>query len=237
MMDFLVTCGVILVFAAILFPVVATTRHNSRITACQTNLQNLGAAFLTFSKTHEGEFPSIPETGNLSVAGCYAPILKDVSLITNDSTFACPGLGSDRQRGPVSIPTIDMIVSCKCDQTMRHFKRTMGGDYGYSLGHEEGGRYHAPRRMGRSHFVLLADAPSCRNPQKVSANHSGSGQNLLFEDGRVEFVRGGTVGEDAIYENNLGLVAPGSDRYDSVVGPSWLTPVVCWTRCDRFSHK
>ena len=105
MTDFLVTCGVLLVFAAILLPALAMFRYNSRLTACQSNLSNLGMAFLSFSEMHEGHFPSIPKDGNLSVAGCYAPILKDVSLITDDSTFSCPGLGSKRDT-PMKIPSI-----------------------------------------------------------------------------------------------------------------------------------
>lgn len=231
MTDFLVTCAVLAVFAGILFPALATFRYNSRVTACQSNLSNLGMAFLSFSEMHEGSFPTIPKDGNLSVAGCYAPYLKEVSLITDDSTFGCPGIGSSRE-APVKIPTIDMITSSKCDQQSRYFRRIMGGDFAYSLGHEENGRYQSASRLGRTHFVLLADQPSCRNPNKVSNNHSGYGQNLLFEDGHVQFQRIGFVGEDAIYENNLGLVAPGADRYDSVVAPSWLTPVVS-SQCAR----
>lgn len=231
MTDFFVTCGVLMVFAAILFPSLAMLRYNSRLTACQNNLSNLGMAFLSFSEMHEGHFPSIPKDGTLSVAGCYAPILKDVSLITDDNTFSCPGLGSEREM-PTRIPSIEAITSCECDQQNRLYQQTMGGDFAYSLGHEEDGQYRSAARLGRAHYVLLADQPSCRNPNKVSNNHSGNGQNLLFEDGHVQFYTIGFVGEDAIYENNLGLVAPGADRYDSVVAPSWLTPVVS-TRCSR----
>jgi hypothetical protein len=231
LMDFMVTAGVLLVMLAILIPALAMSRHNSRLTACQSNLNSIGSAFISFSEMNDGEFPSIPIDGNLSAAGCYAPILKQVSLINEDSIFACPGLGSDRET-PICIPTVEMIQSSDCKVQSRHFREIMGGDFAYSLGYEEDGKYRTPSRMGRSNYVLLADKPSCRNLGKVSNNHAGRGQNVLFEDGRVAFIVGGFIGEDAIYENNLGLVAPGADRYDSVVASSWLAPILS-TRCQQ----
>ena len=225
LMDCMITCGVILVGAAILFPALAATRHNSRIAACQNNLQQLGAAFINFSEINEGYFPSIQSTGNMAVAGSYAPQLKEVGLITDDSTFACAGQASTRS-APVNIPTVEMILNAKSAEQLRHYHQTMAGDYGYSLGHHEDGVYRSASRMGRAHYALVADSPSCQNAQRVSNNHGGKGQNILFEDGHVEFVSGGTIGEDALFENNLGLVAPGADRFDSVVAPGWVAPMV-----------
>ena len=224
-MDVVITCGVILVVAAILFPALATARHNSRIVACQNNLQHLGSAFFSWSEIHEGEFPPIPTTGNLAFAGSYAPQLKEVGLITDDSTFACAGQASSRS-APINIPTVDMIENAKSREQLHHYHQTMGGDYGYSLGHNEDGVYRSESRMGRTQYALAADSPSCQNAQRVSNNHGGKGQNILFEDGHVKFVSGGTIGEDALFYNNLGLVAPGADRYDSVVAPSWIAPMV-----------
>ena len=225
LMDFAVTCGVILVFAAILFPALAVSRYNSRIAACQSNLNSLGAAFLSFSEMNEGYFPAIPSDGNLGVAGSYAPQLKQVGLITDDSMFTCAGRGSNRET-PVNIPTVDMVKSSKCQIQLRHYQKTMGGDFGSSLGHNENGTYRAACRMGRSNFVILADMPSCKNPQRVSENHDGRGQNVLFEDGHSDFVFGGAIGEDALFENNMGLVAPGADQFDSVIASSYIRPLV-----------
>ncbi len=223
--DLLVGCGLVLVFGAILFPALAASRYNSRVAACQKNLSDLGSAFITFSDIHEGDFPKIPAEGNMSVAGCYAPILKDVGLVTSDSTFLCAGQGSDRKATPM-IPTIAMVNNSNCALQLHQFHRQMGGDYGYSLGHTENGSYLPASRMGRSHFVLLADSPSVNNSQRMSSNHSGRGQNVVFEDGRVEFINGGSIGEDAVFENNMGVVAPGADRFDSVVGPSWMRVII-----------
>ena len=223
--DCLITCGVILVGAAILFPALAASRHNSRLAACQNNLQSLGAVFIDFSEIYEGNFPSIPVKGNMAVAGSYAPQLKEMGLITDDSTFACAGQAGTRT-APVSVPTVEMITNAKSSEQLRHYHKTMAGDYGYSLGHSENGVYQSASRMGRAHYALLADAPSCQNAQRVSNNHGGKGQNTLFEDGHVEYVSGGTIGEDALFENNMGLVAPGADRFDSVVAPGWVAPIV-----------
>ena len=52
-----------------------------------------------------------------------------------------------------------------------------------------------------------------------------SGQNCLFSDGRVMFVSGPAYGEDLVYENDRGIVAPGTNALDNVIAPSHLAPI------------
>ena len=217
--NMIVSAAALAVFAGLLFPALSYSRHQARLAACQSNLQHLGRAFLKFSDLHAGIFIPIPSEGKLAATGCYGPILKESGLLEDDSMLACAGVASET---PLHIPTIAQVKSSEGDQLIR-LQKSMGGDFGYSMGYQENGAYRAPQN-GRTNVVLLADAPSNTLPGRRSSNHGSRGQNCLFEDGRVQFVSGHAVGRDAIYENDYGIVAPGSTPDDSVIAPSHLSP-------------
>jgi hypothetical protein len=219
--DFVMAVGLMAIVAGLLFPTVSYTRFNSRLMACQNNMRELGTAFMQYSGTHCGYFPEIPRDGNLSTNGCYAAMLKDAELVNDDKMFACAGIGADAP--PVYIPCIEAIKTASGAQ-LGHLRRSMG-HYGYSMGYcDEHGNYCPPKDCRRAHVVLLADMPSLNAAGRVSANHGRWGQNCLFEDGHVAFIRGESIGEDAIFVNDYNLVAPGCRAQDNVIAPSHLSP-------------
>ena len=75
-------------------------------------------------------------------------------------------------------------------------------------------------------ILAHADMPSLNLPGRKSANHGGCGQNCLFEDGHVSFIKGDSIGEDAIFVNDYNMVAPGVRASDNVIAPSHLSPAV-----------
>ena len=218
--DILASVAMLAVIGSILFPALSYSRYNSQIAACQNNLQQVGNAMMCYSDCNGGQFVAIPREGNLAVSGCYAMILRDKQFIEDDSVFGCAGVDRDQ---PLVMPTMTQ-VSMASGAQLNSLQRKMGGDFGYTIGvHNESG-YQAPRNEGLSHVVLLADMPSTNLTGRKSANHRGNGQNCLFADGRVEFVSGHSIGEDAIFENDYGIVAPGSSPFDNVIAPSHLSP-------------
>lgn len=219
--DVLVGMALLLICAGILFPTISYARNNSRILACQNNLRQVGLAMMDYSSINDGNFVAIPAAGNLAASGCYAPILKDAGLVENDSIFACAGISA--QEPPVHIAARKQIESADNEDEINHYRRTMGGHYGYTMGYCENEKYCAPRYMGRTNIVLLADQPSSDLAGRRSSNHNGKGQNCLFEDGRVAFIKGHALAGDAIFENDYGIVAPGSHQWDNVIAPSHLT--------------
>ena len=72
----------------------------------------------------------------------------------------------------------------------------------------------------------MSDAPSDAAPYR-SMNHGGCGQNVLFEDGHVQYLTTCNAEgcKDHIFTNDDGLVAPGRHVNDAVIGPSPLKPV------------
>ena len=221
--DVLVGMAMIAVCAGLLFPAISYQRYSSRLTDCQNNLRQVGVAMLNYSSMNDGSFVAIPRDGNLAASGCFGPILKDAGLLDHDSLLSCAGIAA--QESPVHIPSCKQVECADCDVELAHYRRTMGGHYGYTMGYCEKDRYYSPRNLGRTNMVLLADQPSGDLEGRRSANHCGRGQNCLFEDGRVAFVKGHSYGNDALFENDYGLVGPGTDANDNVIAPSHLSPV------------
>jgi hypothetical protein len=222
--DLLVTCTAAAIVGALLLPAISISRFNSRVTACQSNLQCLFHSMLAYAEMNDGEFIKIPDSGALSVAGCFGPILKDAGLLESDQLLACAGLST--ADSAVEIPTLDEINNANTIPLTLAYQKKMGGDYGYALGHADNGIYRAPRSMGRANYALLSDSPTSNDGNaRSSRNHGSSGQNVLFEGGRVAFVTSPIIGTDEVFLNDLGMVAPGIHNADSVVAPSYVHPV------------
>ena len=219
-MDLVFACTAAMLVGALLLPALSMARFNSRVTACQSNMRSLFYSLVTYASNHGGRFVEIPHDGPLARAGCFGPILKDNGLIDDDKVFSCPGTAAVSKT--VHIPSCDEIVSADCEIQRRNYQNIMSGDYGYSLGYLDDGKYVSPRNAGLSNIVLVADAPSCNTPNRVSRNHGGRGQNCLMGCGGIQYNRTGVIGSDAIFVNDLNIVAPGVHANDVVIAPSHI---------------
>ena len=103
--DTIVMAGVLLAVSLIFFPAIAGSRYRAQITACGDNLRNLGIALVGYSEQHQGFFPSIPVSGNRSVAGIYAVLLAEAERLEDPRMVLCPGSRRGTQRADFRIPT------------------------------------------------------------------------------------------------------------------------------------
>ncbi len=221
--DLIAIAMCVILMGSILFPVLQANRFYSRVIACQNNLREVGFALLRYADENGARFVPIPDSGNLAVAGVYAPTLIHQQMVDNDKVFFCAERRTSDNQARL-IPSVEQIQTAR-GAALVQLQRLMGGDFGYSIGYFSEGRYTSPERLGRANFVLLADAPSNDLPGRASLNHNGFGQNCLFEDGHIALVRGSAIGSDAIYENDLGQIAPGAHQYDSVIAPSHVPAI------------
>jgi prepilin-type processing-associated H-X9-DG protein len=65
----LVVISIIVILAAILFPVFVRARANAQRAACQSNLKQLGLAFAQYNQDNDGRFPHGWDVNPLSAAG------------------------------------------------------------------------------------------------------------------------------------------------------------------------
>lgn len=213
----------ILILASVVIPAVNQSRFQSRIVSCQNNLREIGTALFSYADNHGGRYLEVPSNHNLAFAGSYAPTLLQHNLVSNENRFFCAGnQTSGNQANKVRfIPSIDELTEATGVELV-NLQRVAGGDYGYPLGYSEDGNYKAPRRRGQASFAVLADSPSSNRAGRISSNHGGIGQNCFFDDGHIEFISNSSIGSDAIYENDLGQIAPGAHEHDSVIAPGYV---------------
>jgi hypothetical protein len=218
--------GICLAGAMLFFPVISQSRYAARLQACQNNLRELGFALVDYSeKVGQGHFPEVPITGNRAVAGIYAPVLLDAGYLTDESKVICPSSTLAQQADAWELASLDEIDQAS-GRTLVLIQRSIGGSYGYSLGVFVNGRHRAPRNLGRKHFALMADAPSLQLAGHRSTNHGGRGDNILFEDGHIQYVIESRHEGDHPFVNRLGWMEAGVDADDAVVAPSFAPPFV-----------
>jgi hypothetical protein len=137
----------------------------------------------------------------------------------------CPATSLAEQR-EFRLPSVIELKNAK-GETLVQFHRSMGGSYGYTLGYLTDGKYQPTKNRSRSNFALVADAPTMGADGLRSMNHGINGQNVLFEDGHVEYLTMCEVSgcRDKIYLNDQDQPAAGVHENDSVVAGSSARPL------------
>jgi hypothetical protein len=223
--DMIVGGGVFLAACLLIFPAIAHSLSTARITSCQNNLRAIGVALGQYSDYYVGQFPFVPEHGPLAVAGVYAPILIDLRLIDEPATLVCPTSPLAQQLPEFAVPKLVQVVEASAADLPRLQSR-MGGSYGYTLGYFVDGHYRGHQNRGRAQFALMADAPGEPTGER-STNHGSAGQNVLFEDFHVVWLKQCRLSGygDHIYVNGFGYVGAGISRDDAVIGHSAARPL------------
>ncbi len=230
--DLLVAGGICIAASLLVFPAISHSQFKARLTACQNNLREIGTALTHYSQAHKGYFPLVPQQGKLAVAGAYAPMLREAGFLEDPAHLICPESPLAQQRD-YNLPSMEEIEAAPAKRLPRLHCR-LGGSYGYSLGYVLNGGYHGHRNRGRSHFALMADAPDDEISGR-SGNHGACGQNVLFEDMHVGFLKSCRLREcdDHIYVNTHGIVGAGIGPDDAVIGRSSAPPVIMNTASGR----
>jgi hypothetical protein len=205
-------------------PLIYETILDSRARRAERKLQRLSESLQGYAETHR-VYPTPPESGPMSRAGLYAPMLvSEHRLVADDGTLLVPDSKLTEQ-GSFRVPTLDEVRAAMGTPEFEPLVRRMGGDFGYTLGHRDAeGRLLPNRNHRRVHHPLLADAPDDSGEQ--SRNHPDGAHYILFEDGHVERRRLGDHHheDDHLYRNHDGEIAAGLDPEDDVIGGSHQQP-------------
>lgn len=226
LLDTVVAAAVLVMAGLVVVPAIHSGRFQARLSACQDNLRQLGLSLAEYSQKHGDYFPRVPTEGKLAAAGIYAPMLVRDGFLTETRRVFCPESPLADQRD-LGIPSVEELEAASGNEAAR-LRRQMGGSYGYCLGHLEHGVLVPTKNLHRASFALMSDAPSTELPEHQSVNHGGSGQNVLFEDGHVEFVTCSQpcCGTDDIFSNDDHQVAAGVHTADSVIAASDTPPII-----------
>jgi hypothetical protein len=204
-----------------LLPALMRSQQDARNLACVENLHQIGQGLVGFATAH-GFFPSVGADRHAPYAGSYALQIGHGGYLPDVARYLdCPGNGPGGI--PRELPTPELIARLPVDQ-VGQLPCLKKSDYAYHIGHLVDGR-HRPVPLGRDGAIpLVADGPAC-DPAGLalagnSGNHGGSGQNVLFSDGRVEHLRSPRLGpDDDIFHNRSPRLSLPVDRDDHVLAP------------------
>ena len=225
------------VLLALLVPAMAEGRFQARRTACQDQLRGLGVAITTFvNRSEQQRLPAVAESGPEAFAGVYAVRLADAGLIEDDAVRWCPSLDAPGDaEHPFAdlnqLPSLEQLHQSSANELDR-FQQYAGGHFAYTLGVIDQNHFASPRFESRSSFAVLSDAPMAGTPSEANyrkaIGHDGRGINILYEDGRVQFVgvRSLDVMPDHPLFNHRGEVEAGVNVDDASLAPSWRPPFI-----------
>ena len=223
--DMVVAAGIFVAAGLLFFPAMSQSRFAAKLTQCQNNLRQVGMAMHHYSQIHNDFFPLVPLEGKQSAAGVVPVRLRALGFLDGSHLVVCPA-SVLADEGDFRMPSLEELEAADAPTLVR-LQARMGGSYAYGLGYVSGGQYHPARNMHRVRFAIVADAPTTAAPFH-STNHKGCGQNVLFEDGHVQYLttckaHGCT---DHIYTNDRGQVGPGLSLNDAVLGSSHIQPKI-----------
>jgi len=200
-------------------PLLLDSIAQARARRAERNLLKTSGALQGYAEAHR-VFPTPPTSGPLSRAGLYAPTLvSEQRLVADDGTLVCPDTPLSRS-GTFRVPTLEELERAVGTPEFEEMVRTMGGDYGYTLGHRDASGVLQPNRdRQRTHHPLMADAPN--DGGERSSNHPEGLHHVLFEDGHIKRLGPSDLHtDDHLFRNHDGNVAAGVDEDDAVIGDS-----------------
>ncbi|WP_419194683.1 anti-sigma factor family protein [Novipirellula herctigrandis] len=223
------------VLLGLLLPSLSEGRFEARRMACQDQLRQFGTALTQFVlRDEQSRLPAVAKEGPEAFAGVYAVRLNDAGLFPESATRWCPSVqppSEDELQLTTlgELPTADELHVASIDQ-LRELQRFAGGHYAYTLGVVDGKQFGSPRFESRSSFAIMSDAPTNRfvgyQATPNSIGHSGYGINVLYEDGRVQFISLSSLESipDHPWLNHNGQVEAGVNIDDASLAPSWRPP-------------
>lgn len=222
--DVLVAASLLAIFAGVGLPWLVRQRSANSpalIAECKNNLRVFHAALKAFEDQHK-RFP-VSEESPRHVAGMVVPVLQQAGVLGEDFSVRCPGHGPF-QRCTLTQNELNAMTP---EQFARHAPNLLTS-YAFTLGYrDEAGLWHAVNRIDNAPdnvILILADRPPPGSMLGNSGNHGGTGQNVLYLDGHVQFLTLRQLAGDDIFLNQANCVAAGLSCRDVVLGSSAAQP-------------
>jgi len=228
--DAIVAAGLLFGVLTLGIPIIPRLAAQSGIVHCKKNLGiDLYQGVVTYRNTHDrppNPFERLDASKERNVIGMVPVMLHSEGVLPGTASICCPAT-----KGFVPCTRTLGEINALNNDEFREQAPKFFPCYAYSLGYlDENGAYHCAMELKpaetppSARMPLMADCPPPGGDLGNSFNHGKLGQNVLFQDGHVEFCVHRIVGKDDIYLNRNMKVAAGVDCNDAVLGSSASQP-------------
>lgn len=213
LIELLVVISIISVLAAILFPVFARARENARRTTCQSNLKQMGLAFMQYTQDFDERLPRMNYHNystalNLGQPFGWADVIQP--YLKSQQIYQCPSEGTAPHRLPVSAGYTDYWYNSRLQNrglasVQQSSLTVMSGD---GNGSQTGNTYVGtavytyigcsintptatlPPYTTECGGTTITDASPISNLGGDALGRHLDGANFLFVDGHVKWFKG-----------------------------------------------
>ena len=205
LIELLVVIAIIAILAAILFPVFGRARENARRSSCQSNLKQIGLGFIQYTQDYDERYPRfVLGSSNAAtspfVSGSYTWAIGWADAlqpyIKNIQVYSCPSETNGPTRAQGNSGFVDYYYNYNLSDIhssafVAPTLTVLSGDgIGESLaGRAQGNaRYVSNGCQGRGDAG--APATTCTATTLDEAQRHLEGDNFLFADGHVKWLKG-----------------------------------------------
>lgn len=217
MADLAVAATIFLAGLATLVPAISRMKAQVMVTQCVDNLRRLGTVLGSYANS-TGHFPFFGGTNGQKPE---MPEMLDQAGL-DCSVMACP-----TKQGGFQLASLRDVspLARWVEQRRPDWRRGLENGYAFNVGYLESPGKPSPIPANTSEiFPLVADPPPLDSMLRLtsgnSPNHGGSGQNVLFSDLHVRWLKNRRLpGDDDIYQNASSRRGYGLHKNDATLLP------------------
>ncbi|NDH04369.1 hypothetical protein EBX93_00415 [bacterium] len=223
--DLLLAASLLILTCGVLAPWLHQAKTKAEKLACANNMREFHHSFQHYSAMQpDGKLPFVEPSGPRSFAGVYVPTLRQHGLLGDYHSVACP---TNARKIPTetNLEQLESMYKNKSNPGYQRLVKEAGGDYAYNLGYNIKGSLVGLNNKSPGETPVLADKVNPNNT-KLTFNHGGSGNNVLFIGGHVRWLparKQNSLGDD-IFLNEDHKILAGKHFQDHVLAPSHSMP-------------
>ena len=260
LVELLVVIGIIALLISILMPALSRVREGGNRIKCGANLRTIGQGLLLYANDNRGIYPRTVASSTSAGFTCFTgaaatdpfgtggPNPNDVSAALfllvrnadlNPEVFICPS--SNQEKDTLANQPANRRSNFTAEKNLSYsFANPYPADAAVGAGYKLNGNVAADlviaadRNDGDSVLTVVSNSAASEQRKLNSRNHEQDGQNVLFNDGHVEWTNISFVGanKDCVYSIARITTTSPAQQTDPAGSSAWPTAMAAQPKLD-----